>query len=403
MQTIHFDCAAGISGDMTLGALVDLGVPLSVLQTAVASLGAGDVVLTQREVERCHFRAIKVDVTEGDSHHHHHHEHEHHHHEHSHRGLAEILEMIRTSGLTPRAKSLATKIFERLGDAEAHVHGTPVEKIHFHEVGAIDSIADIVGVAAGIDFLGIERFTSSPVAVGSGFVEIAHGRCAVPVPAVARLLAGVPIVASPVAKELTTPTGAAILATLVSEFGSLPPMRLNRVGCGAGSRNTPEQPNILRIFLGESVASGFVSSLVQLECNIDDATGEEIAFALERLRELGVRDAWATAISMKKGRPAVTVSVLCDEPQCGLVESVLFRETTTLGVRRFPVARTELARRGETLETPWGTLKVKIATLPDGSERVAAEYESARELAIQHGVALGDVLSFARSVVYNSG
>ncbi len=417
MKIAHFDCFSGISGDMTLAALLDLGVPLEYLNAVLASLDIPGLALTVEEVRRKGFRAKKITVIHPRVHDHRHHEHkpdhEHKHHgdrgekhekKHGekHRHLSDIRALIErahaNSGLTERTRSLALAIFTRIAEAEARVHGCDIERVHFHEVGAIDSIADIIGCAAGFDYLGIERFTSGPPATGTGTVTIAHGECPIPAPATALLLKDIPIHATAIPFELTTPTGAGILKTLVSGFGSFPPMRLDAIGCGAGGRDLEQQANILRILVGETAettassesGNGEKHGVWVLETNLDDMSGESVGYVVERLWKLAPRplDVWTTPIQMKKNRPGVTLSVLCEADHREAVEHLLFMETTTLGIRRHPVARTVLERTTDTVRTAWGELRIKRAVLPDGSHRISPEYESARELAERSGIPL---------------
>jgi pyridinium-3,5-bisthiocarboxylic acid mononucleotide nickel chelatase len=269
MRIAYLDCASGISGDMTLGALVDAGVDLAALNAGVQSLGLPGVRLVTATVKKKGFRATQITV-----------EHEP---EHKHRHLHHITAMIDASALTPRQKDLAKRIFGRLAEAEAKVHNSTIEKVHFHEVGAVDSIADIVGSAIGWDLLGVERIVASAVPTGGGFVEIAHGRCSIPAPATAELLKGIPLAESRVAFELTTPTGAAILATLVDSFGPLPAMTIDRIGYGAGQKDLEEQANLLRLLVGETNAAPRSEQLWVLETNLDDLSGELVGHAIGRL------------------------------------------------------------------------------------------------------------------------
>jgi hypothetical protein len=314
--------------------------------------------------------------------------------------------MIGQGALSPRAKGLATRIFSRLAEAEARVHGTTIEKVHFHEVGAVDSIADIVGTAIGFDLLGIERVVCSPVPTGHGFVEIAHGRCSIPAPATAELLRGVPLARFDVEGELTTPTGAAIVATLAEEFGPLPAMTVERIGSGAG-RKEFDHPNILRILLGESAAASLdrpnsppvrplVESIILLETNLDDTPGEVVGHCTERLWAAGALDVTIVPVQMKKGRPGVVLSVQARPADADALETILFAETTTLGVRRLTMQRTVLARQPHEVATPWGPIAGKLAYLPDGSSRFTPEYESCRKVAIDHNLSLAQVMAAAR-------
>jgi hypothetical protein len=389
MRIAYLDCASGISGDMTLGALVDAGADLAAIQAGIDSLGLAGCRLVASEVKKRGFRATQIVV-----------EHEP---EHAHRHLHHIAAMIDRGQLTPRARDLAMRIFHKLAEAEAKVHGTTIDKVHFHEVGAADSIADIVGAAIGFDLLGIERIVCSPVPTGHGYIEIAHGRCSIPAPATGELLRGVPLAPLAVEGELTTPTGAAIVAALATGFGPLPPMTVDRIGYGAGQKDFP-QPNVLRVLLGTqptSITSGNhlpqVESIVLLETNLDDCPGDAIGHAVERLFSAGALDVAVTPIQMKKGRPGVLVSVQARPDDADALEAVLFAETTTLGVRRIAVLRTVLAREPHEVVTPWGPIAGKISHLPDGSLRFAPEYEACHRVSAEHGMPLAQVVAAARS------
>lgn len=383
MNLAYLDCASGISGDMMLGALVDVGVELDLLGAAVESLGLPGCRLRAREVNKRGFRATQVTVEyEPES---------------AHRHLGEILEMIDRGRLLPRQKELARRIFTLLAEAEAKVHGTGIEKVHFHEVGAADSIADVVGTAVGWDLLGVDRLVASPVAVGTGKVKIAHGECSVPAPATAELLRGIPLAESSVEFELTTPTGAAILATLVDHFGPLPAMTVRRIGCGSGQRDLKQQPNVLRLMVGEATDDGGGSEQVcVLETNLDDLSGEMIGYCTTRLWEAGALDVYTTAIQMKKNRPGVKLSVLCRAEDVGPIEAILFTETTTLGVRRWTVGRHVLSRQPHGVETAWGPVQGKVGWLVGGSPRFAPEFESCRRIASEHHVPLRAVYEAAQ-------
>lgn len=393
MKIAYFDCLSGISGDMTLGALVDAGVSFDALNNAVQSLGLPECRLVAEEVHKRGFRATQVTVTYA--------------HEHAHRGLGDILPMIEKADISERQKHLAAQIFRKLGQAEAKVHGMPLDEVHFHEVGAADSIADIVGAAVGLDLLEVERIIASRIPTGTGTVRMAHGRVSIPAPATAELLRGIPTVATDIEFELTTPTGAAILATLADQFGPIPAMTVERIGLGAGQRDLDEQPNVLRLLVGrlagfeepEAVAYEEDDSDEEVvwivETNLDDASGEMIGHCTERLWEIDVLDVFSTPIQMKKMRPGVRLTVLCREESLEAVETVLFRETTTLGVRRWPTTRRVLPRREDTVDTCFGPVQGKVARLPDGEERFAPEYEACREVAQRRGVALREVYEAA--------
>ncbi|HEX4142726.1 MAG TPA: nickel pincer cofactor biosynthesis protein LarC [Pirellulales bacterium] len=388
MRVAYLDCASGISGDMTLGALVDAGADLATIQTGIASLGLPGVRLTASEVKKKGFRATQISVL--------------HEPEHKHRHLHHIMAMIDASALTARQKDLAARIFTRLAEAEAKVHGTTIQKVHFHEVGAVDSIADIVGSAIGWDLLGVERIIASPVPTGCGFIEIAHGRCSVPAPAVGELLRGVPLAESKIPFELTTPTGAAILAALADGFGPLPAMTVERIGYGAGSRDLEEQANLLRLLVGQAASTVPVDRVMVLETNLDDTTGELVGHAIAQLWAAGALDVYTTAIAMKKNRPGVLLSVICHAAEADRLEAILFRETTTLGVRRAEMARHILRREPHLVATPWGQVAGVLAWLDDAPPRFSPEFESCRRLAEAQNVPLTEIYEAARQAYQKS-
>lgn len=396
MRIAYLDCASGISGDMTLGALVDAGVELAAVQAGIDSLGLPSCRLVVQETKKCGFRAAQLTV-----------EHEP---EHKHRHLHHIEAMIAGSVLTERQQELALRIFGKLAAAEAKVHGTTIQKVHFHEVGAVDSIADIVGSAIAFDLLGVERIVCSPVPTGAGFVEIAHGRCSIPAPATGELLRGVPLADFAVEGELTTPTGAAIVAALVDEFGPLPAMTVERIGYGAGQKDF-SHANLLRVLVGETASPGTQryaasggtdagvttrDSIVLLETNLDDAAGEAIGHAAERLRQAGALDVSTTPLAMKKNRPGVLLAVQCRPAEADALAAIMFRETTALGLRRSTVERMLLSRRTATVETPHGPVAGVVATLPDGSERFSPEYDACAKIAVERSLSLESVQSAAR-------
>jgi len=378
-QIAYLDCGSGISGDMTLAALIDAGVGLDNLNAALGSLGLPGLGLRAVEVKRHGFRAIRVTV-EAEP-------------EQTHRDLRQISALIDAGRLTDRQKELARRIFTTLAKAEAWVHGASIDKVHFHEVGAIDSIADIIGAAVGWDLLGVDRVVASPVPTGSGKIKIAHGECSIPAPATAELLRGVPLATSTIEHELTTPTGAAILVALADSFGPMPAMKIQRIGYGAGQRDFPQRPNILRLLVGEAVedAEQDAEDVCLLETNLDDERGEIVAHCISRLWQSGALDVYTTAIGMKKDRPAVKITVVCRPGDAALIEDVLFDETTTLGVRRWSAARSILRREPHTVETPWGPVEGVIGWRRDGAPRFTPEYESCRRVATANDVPLRDV------------
>ncbi len=367
---------------MTLGALVDAGVDLEAIQAGVASLGLPSCRLVRTEVKKKGFRATQITV-----------EHEP---EHTHRHLHHITAMLDRSQLTSRQRELARRIFGKLAEAEAKVHGSTIEKVHFHEVGAVDSIADIVGAAIGWDLLGVDRIVASHVPTGTGQIKIAHGTCSIPAPATAELLRGVPLAASVVPCELTTPTGAAILATLVDEFGPLPAMRIERIGYGAGQRDLAEQPNVLRLLVGQASDNLGCDQVWVLETNLDDTSGELVGYTIAKLWEAGALDVYTTAIQMKKNRPGVLLSVLCQAAESAKLEAIIFRETHTLGVRRWPVSRHKLERRAHVVETAWGPVTGKLAWIAGQPASFSPEFDACSQLAQVHQVPLKDVFDAAQ-------
>jgi uncharacterized protein (TIGR00299 family) protein len=385
MRIAYLDCASGISGDMTLGALVDAGVDLAAVQAGIDSLGLPSCRLVVQETKKCGFRATQLTV-----------EHEP---EHKHRHLHHIEAMIAASVLSERQRELALRIFGKLAEAEAKVHGTTIQKVHFHEVGAVDSIADIVGSAIAWDLLGVERIVCSPVPTGTGFVQIAHGRCSIPAPATGELLRGIPLADFAAEGELTTPTGAAIVAALVDEFGPLPAMTVEAIGYGAGQKDFTH-PNLLRLLVGETTATAAATTsdtIVLLETNLDDATGEAIGYATELLWRAGALDVSTTALAMKKNRPGVLLAVQCRPADVESLAAILFRETTALGVRRSTLERMTLPRKSVSVATSHGEVAGIVATLPDGSERFSPEYDACAKLAVERSLPLEAVQHAARA------
>lgn len=378
MRIAYLDCASGISGDMMLGSLLDAGVDLATLQAGIDSLGLPSCQFAVAETKKCGFRALQLTVN--------------HEPEHKHRHLSHIDAMIDGSTLSDRQKTLAKRIFLRLAEAEAKVHGTTIQKVHFHEVGAVDSIADIVGSAIAWDLLGVDRIVCSPIPTGTGFVEIAHGRCAIPAPATGELLKGVPLAASSVEGELTTPTGAAIVAAMVNEFGPVPAMTIERIGYGAGQKDFAH-PNLLRLLVGETSGTQckFVGDTIALlETNLDDATGETIGHCAALLWQAGALDVATTPLAMKKNRPGVLLQVQCHADDAEKLATIIFSETTALGLRHTTLERWILSRRRVEVNTPYGTIAGIVAELPGGGERFSPEYDSCVYAAEQHKVTLSD-------------
>jgi uncharacterized protein (TIGR00299 family) protein len=393
MRIAYFDCLSGISGNMTLGAMLACGLPEQVLVDNLRKLPLQGWSLQAEQVLRRGIQAMYVTV---DDHAHDDASVHHAHHHHPHRGLSDILQLIDASDITPRAKQLASAIFRRLGEAEASVHGTTTDQVHFHEVGAVDAIVDIVGTAIGIDVLGIERVIASPLPLGHGWVHCAHGEFPIPAPATAMLVRGVPIAETTIEAELVTPTGAAIITTLAEKFAPLPTMTISRVGYGAGSHDLP-RPNVLRLFLGEEVSPHTPDEIVGLETNLDDISGEVTGYLMERLLQAGALDVFYTPIQMKKNRPGVLVRVLCTPQDEATCTDIIFRETTTLGIRRLPFGRVVLPREFHTVETSYGPVKVKTSQW-NGIERVEPEYDDCRRLAEEKGVPLLAIYNSVRKM-----
>ena len=391
MRVAHFDCFSGISGDMTLAALIDVGVDANAIIQGIDSLGL-PVRLEIEKVRKGGFASTYVRVEAPE--------------EHSHRFLPEIEEILQRGKLTEKQRELALRIFHRLGEAEAEAHGMPLEKVHFHEVGALDSIADITGAAIGLDLLGVERFTSRAVPTGSGMVKCAHGLMPIPAPATAVLLKGVPLASSSIKAELTTPTGAAILTTVVDEWIDAPAMTIEKIGHGAGRREFVEQPNLLRLFVGVAERTpqahglrpvGLDSDQVWLlETNLDDLPAEVIGYCYDLLFEAGALEVFSTPIFMKKNRPAVCLSVLAEIEKLPELETILFRETSTFGIRRYPVSRHKLHRRATTVATQWGPIQGKLGWIEGQPPLFTPEYEACALVAKQHAIALREVYEAAQ-------
>jgi len=388
VRVAHFDCFSGISGDMVLGAVIDAGVPADAIRAALDSL-ALPIKLEVETVKRCGFAATKATVEAAD--------------QEDYRFLPDVEAILARGALTARQRDLATTIFRKVAVAESTVHGMPLERVHFHEVGALDSIADIVGAAVGLDLLGVARFTSTPVPTGSGSVKCAHGLMPVPTPGTAELLKGVPLAPSAIKAELTTPTGAAILTTVVTEWTATPAMTIEVVGHGSGTKDFLEQPNILRLMVGTvvpgaSAACGYsdeTDSVVVLETNLDDISSEVIGFTIERLFAAGALDVFSVPIQMKKQRPGVLLSVICGAATADELEAILFRETGTFGVRRTTATRAKLQREGVTVDTPWGPVRAKRGWRA-GLEVLTPEYEDCARVAREHEVPLREVFAAVR-------
>lgn len=391
MKTLYFDCFAGASGDMILGALVGAGVDPQALSQQLSLLDVSGYEIEFETVNRSGLSATRAHVRTG--------------HEHAHRHLSDILKIINASRLSDGVKARAARIFTRLAEAEARVHNEPVEKIHFHEVGALDAIIDVTGACIGFELMGVERFVCSALHVGSGTVKMAHGTFPVPPPAVAELLKGVPVYSTEITGELVTPTGAAIIKTVCETFGPLPLMRIERTGYGAGSREYENFPNVLRVHLGddEGDAAGTTERLLVIETNIDDMSPQLFGYVMEQALENGALDCYLTPVQMKKNRPGVLLSILCRPATREAMTELLFRETTTLGVRCYEVERRALERETVRVETPFGAIDVKVARLNGRAVNEMPEYEQCRAAAQAAGVALRVVEAAARDALAQKG
>ncbi|HMJ25102.1 MAG TPA: nickel pincer cofactor biosynthesis protein LarC [Pyrinomonadaceae bacterium] len=392
MKTLYFDCFAGASGDMILGALVAAGVDPLALTTQLELLGVAGWRIDFEKVDRSGISATHARVQTQP--------------EHAHRHLSDILKIIHDSGLTGGVKDRAARIFSLLAEAEARVHNQPIEKIHFHEVGALDAIIDVCGAAIGFELLEIERFISSPLRVGAGMTEMAHGRFPIPPPAVAELLKGKPIYSGDIEGEFVTPTGAAIIGAVCETFGSLPSMKIEATGYGAGSRDYKKFPNALRIFVGETDAAPARAdeTLLMIETNIDDSSPQVVGYVMDRAFEMGALDCFLTHTQMKKNRPGLLVSILCRPVEREKFLQMLFAETTTIGARSYEVERRALVRETVSVETQFGPIDVKVAYPNGGSANVSGvavnampEFEQCRTAATKAGVPLREVQEAARA------
>ncbi|PYX29793.1 MAG: nickel pincer cofactor biosynthesis protein LarC [Acidobacteria bacterium] len=452
MRIAYLECFSGISGDMFLGALLDAGVPAALLEKTVAALAVRARLEISR-VLRSGISATKVDVwvdgekdlpreeyweRQGAGHPHEHSDHsqahhqhrhpedEHHGHSHSHvaerasrplphkrghehghshgRGLTEIRAIISAAAISETAKKTAIAVFEALGAAEAKIHSTPIESIHFHEVGAVDAMVDIVCAAVGAEALGVDEIVCSPLNLGGGTVKCAHGTFPAPAPATVELLKDAPVYSSGLQAELVTPTGAAIVKILASRFAAFPEMKIEKSGYGAGSREFPELPNVLRLTVGEAAAAGTTSEIISvLEANLDDLNPQVFGYVMDRLLEEGALDVFGMPVQMKKNRPGMVLTVLCKPQDAEKLTRLLFAETTTLGVRRRDEARQTLARRWESVRTQWGDVRIKIGSLNGTISNYAPEYEDCRRIAAEHRVPLKRVMGEAVDAYLSRG
>ena len=431
MSTIlYFDCFSGASGNMILGALIDAGLPLEELRGALGSLALGDVRLHADRVSRSGIGATSFRVDDGEGpneregghdhphdhdhdhkhadHHDHDHSHDHDHHDdhhHHHRGLSEICAMVDGSALSAEAKARANRLFRRLAEVEADIHQMPVEDVHLHEVGAVDSIIDIAGAVYGLERLGIDRIVSSPLNVGSGTVRCEHGVMPVPAPATARLIEGVPAYSKGPAVELLTPTGALIISEYAHEFGPMPAMRVRQVGYGAGDRDFSEHPNLLRILVGEAETSQALQTVVVIECEIDDMNPQIFGVLMDKLYAAGALEVFYAPIQMKKNRPGTLVTVIATPELREVLSAIVFSETTTIGLRFRESQRECLEREHVAVETPLGRVRFKLARRAGSSHVVnaAPEFDDCLRVAKEHGISVKEVQAVATKAYLDRG
>ncbi len=384
MKLAYFDCFSGISGDMTLGALIDAGCSAELLRAELQSLQVPGWQLSTEKVWKNGMSATHARVTTED--------------QQKHRSLTTILEILRNSQLAPQVRERASAIFQKLGEAEAYVHDAPIGKVHFHEVGAVDAIVDIVGACIGFNALGIERFACSALNVGGGTAKMAHGILPVPAPATARLLQGAPTYSNGVQRELVTPTGAAIVATLCDSFGPQPPMTVSAIGYGAGSADLEAQPNVVRIMIGEGAgksAAALDEEISIIEANLDDMNPQIYGYVVEKALLAGALDVYTTALQMKKNRPGTLLTMLCRPEDTNALMSLIFAETTTFGIRTHRAQRRALAREWVKVATSYGEVRIKLSRSNGNILHVAPEYDDCRKLAIEKQVPLQQVISEA--------
>ena len=383
VKIAYFDCSSGISGDMILGALVDAGAPFDALKEGLTQLSIDGYSITATSVLKKGVKATKVDVVvEGP--------------DLPGRPLKDLREIISDSALDSEIKSKSISIFQRLAEAESVVHNCPIEDVHFHEVGHIDTIVDIVGSVYAFHLLGIDRVVSSPIDTGSGSVKMSHGLFPIPAPVTAELLKGVPLYSSGIERELTTPTGAAIITAFASSFQPLPGMTLSKIGYGAGGWELSEKPNVLRVFIGEDTALYNTDEVCVIETNIDDMNPQVYEYLMDRLFEAGALDVYITPVVMKKSRPAQMLSVVADAGRLNDIRELIFRETTTIGVRVKKMSRFVLTRDIKEVHLPYGTVRVKISGSGGGVCNIVPEYEDCKALAMKTGIPLRDVIELAR-------
>ena len=398
-RVLYFDCFSGASGDMILGALIDAGLPFDQLRAAVGSLALDGVTLEAERVDRAGIGATKFRVRGADGRrgHHDRHDQAHHHphHGHGHRGLSAICALVDRSALSEPAKNRARRLFRRLAETEAAIHRQPVEAIHLHEVGAVDSIIDIAGAVFGLERVGADRIVSSPLNVGSGTVRCAHGVLPVPAPATTRLVAGVPVYSSGVEAELLTPTGALLVTDYAEQYGPLPALRVRQVGYGAGDRDLAGTPNVVRVVIGDDGAAGNLQRVVVIESEIDDMNPQIFGVLMDRLHAAGALDVFYAPIQMKKNRPGTLVSIVALPADREALAGLLFRETTTIGVRFQEMDRERLERERVTVETPLGPVRFKLAARNGDLVNASPEFDDCLRLAERHDLSVKAVQALA--------
>ncbi|MEJ5306629.1 MAG: nickel pincer cofactor biosynthesis protein LarC [Ignavibacteria bacterium] len=410
MKIALLDAFSGLSGDMMIGALISAGLPLEYLQSELKKLNLGGYELSTSSVQKKSITAVKFDVKILDQHTHinnkehhqtnaHHHEHHHttnahkhaeHHHHHETRTYSEIMDLINSSSLNENVKDISKKIFTIIGEAEAKIHNVKLDDVHFHEIGAIDSIVDIVGCAIGLDYFSIKKVYTSIVPFGRGFVETQHGRMPIPAPAAIEILKEYPVTFVDLPFELTTPTGAGIIKALSSGLMSDKKVKISNIGYGAGSKDIPQLPNLFRILIGEFVEGYSVDDSYIIETNIDDMNPEFYPFVIEKLLEAGAHDAYLIPVIMKKGRPGIVLSTLCESSKVDEVLKIIYRETTTLGVRIIKIDRRKLNRDIEFVETKFGKVKVKVVVTEHGKKYIP-EFEECKKISIEKGIPIAEV------------
>ncbi len=379
MKILYYDCFSGISGDMNLGAMLDLGIEKEFLIGELNKLNLKGWEIIAEKDQRHGIHGTKVTVRQTR-------------HEHAHRHLSDIEEIVSESALDSRTKDLSMKIFMKVALAEASVHGIPVGKVHFHEVGAIDSIIDVVGAAICFNALKVDSVHVSPVELGGGFVRCDHGKLPVPAPATAEIIQGIPVKKGGVDFEATTPTGAAIIAALGTEFGGEATLKIEKTAYGIGHKEHPDVPNLLRVFLGEaSPNAGEGHNALQLECNIDDMNPEFYEYISDRLFSAGASDVYLSNILMKKGRPGVVLNVICETDRADVLKGIIFTESTSLGIRAFPFRKDTLARKVETINTIYGEVTVKRSFYNNSEVSFKPEYEDCRRIAAGKGIPVKEV------------